>query len=169
MKRRDYRLSFAPFRDSALHVKMPRRRPSVFPTPDDAETAFYDAFERGDLAAMMAVWASDDDIVCVHPQGPRLVGFDAVRESWTQVFGAGMTLRVRTTEVRKTQGQTLAVHSAIELLSTPGETSASPPISATNVYVLTEEGWRMVLHHASPAPEPQAQKREPAAEPHTLH
>ena len=28
---------------------------------------------------MMATWADDEDIVCVHPGGARLVGYDAVR------------------------------------------------------------------------------------------
>ena len=56
---------------------MPTRRSKLFPTAQDAETAFYDAFERADVAAMMAVWAEDDDVVCVHPSGPRLVGFEA--------------------------------------------------------------------------------------------
>ena len=147
---------------------MPRRKTNLFPTPDDAETAFYEAFERGDLAAMMAVWAEDDDIVCVHPQGPRLVGFEAVREGWTQIFAAGMQLRVRTTDERHYRGQTLAVHCVVEMLSAPGESATSPPVSATNVYVLTEEGWRMAVHHASPSPEA-APAEAPPAEPHTLH
>src|SRR6202008_4839320 len=80
---------------------MPRSRSKLFPTPDDAETAFYDAFERADVAAMMAVWAESDDIVCIHPQGPRLAGFEAVRESWAQIFAGGAQLRVRTTEERR--------------------------------------------------------------------
>ena len=41
---------------------MPPRTRKLFPTPDDAETAFYDAFERGDLAAMMVVWAEGDEV-----------------------------------------------------------------------------------------------------------
>ena len=51
---------------------------STFPTPQDAEAAFYEALERADLEAMMEVWAEDEEIVCVHPAGPRLffvVGF----------------------------------------------------------------------------------------------
>src|SRR2546422_2607886 len=75
--------------------RMPRTRSRLFPTPDDAETAFYEAFERADLAAMMAVWAESDEIVCIHPQGPRLSGFEAVRESWAQNFAGGSQLRVR--------------------------------------------------------------------------
>jgi uncharacterized protein (TIGR02246 family) len=142
----------------------------MFPTPDDAEAAFYDAFERADLAAMMAVWAADDDIVCVHPQGPRLVGFDAVRESWTQIFATGTALRIRTVDQRRYLGSTMAVHSVVEMLAAVGEQGgSSPPVSATNVYVLTENGWRMTVHHASPAAEPQRPARDAPPETHTLH
>lgn len=149
---------------------MPRARSKLFPTPDDAETAFYDAFERADVAAMMAVWAESDDVVCVHPQGPRLVGFDAVRESWMQIFAAGAQLRVSTTEHRSFDGQALAVHNVIELV-TPAGSDQSPvtTVYATNVFVLTEGGWRMAVHHANVSQEPPAQPREEASQPHTLH
>jgi len=148
----------------------PRSRSKLFPTPDDAETAFYEAFERADIAAMMAVWAEADDVVCIHPQGPRLLGFEAVRESWAQIFAGGSQLRVRTTEERHYHGQTLAVHNVIELVAPPGTESAVTSVFATNVYELTEGGWRMVVHHASPAPEAaQRQEEEPPAAPHTLH
>ncbi len=99
---------------------MPRTRAKLFPTPEDAENAFYDAFERANIALMMAVWNETDDVVCIHPRGPRLTGFDAVRESWVQIFAGGATLKVRTTETRKFAGQALAVHSVIELVSPPG-------------------------------------------------
>ena len=148
---------------------MPRSR-KIFPTPDDAETAFYEAFERGDLAAMMVVWAEEDDVVCVHPQGPRLVGFPAVRESWSQVFTSGVMLRVRIAEAKQFHGQSLAVHSVIETISSPGGETSTQPISATNAYVLTETGWRMVMHHASPLPVEAQQNVEETAPPsHTLH
>ncbi|MCX7168975.1 MAG: nuclear transport factor 2 family protein, partial [Proteobacteria bacterium] len=38
---------------------------TIFPTPQDAEAAFYDALERADLEALMAVWAEDEEIVCI--------------------------------------------------------------------------------------------------------
>jgi len=149
---------------------MPRSRSKLFPTPDDAESAFYDAFERADIAAMMAVWAETDDIVCIHPQGPRLAGFEAVRESWGQIFTGGTQLKLRTTEARQFDGQTLAVHNVIELVTPPGGEGNAASIFATNVYELTEGGWRMVLHHATSAPEPAARaEEEPAAARHTLH
>jgi len=149
---------------------MPRTRSKLFPTPDDAETAFYDAFERGDVAAMMAVWAETEDIVCIHQSGPRLTGFDAVRESWAQIFAGGTRLRVRTTEGRAFDGQTLAVHNVVELVAPPGEPARVSSVFATNVYVLGETGWRLAVHHANAAPEAAAPRREePAPTPHTLH
>jgi len=151
-------------------VTMPSPRSKLYPTPDDAETAFYDAFERSDLAGMMAVWAEDDDIVCIHPQGPRLMGFEAVRESWMQIFsGGGSRLRVRTTEARKFSGQSVAVHAVVEVLSAPGQQGPTQAVCATNVYELTDDGWRMVVHHATPLAESAAAADEPAQPPHTLH
>ena len=47
---------------------------------EQAEAAFYRAFEKADLGAMMAVWAEDEEILCIHPGGQRLIGMDAVRE-----------------------------------------------------------------------------------------
>jgi uncharacterized protein (TIGR02246 family) len=148
----------------------PSRRSKLYPTPEDAESAFYDAFERADLAGMMAVWAEDDDIVCIHPQGPRLVGFEAVRESWAQIFAGGPSrLKVRTVDARKYAGQSVAVHSVVEVLSVAGQQGPAQSVCATNVFELTDNGWRMVGHHASPLSEsPTAAPEEPSAS-HTLH
>ena len=148
-----------------------RKRSRLFPTPDDAETAFYEAFERGDIAAMMSVWAETDDVVCIHPNGPRLSGFDNVRESWVRIFAGGMQLRVRTADVRAFQGQTVAVHTVIERVAPPGENAPITEVFATNVYELTEGGWRMVVHHAVTAPVAEApvEEEEPESATHTLH
>ena len=151
-------------------VTMPSRRSKLYPTPEDAESAFYEAFERADLAGMMTVWAEDDDIVCIHPQGPRLTGFEAVRESWVQIFAGGASrLRVRTVEARRFAGQSVAVHSVVEVLSVPGQQGPSQSVCATNVYELTDNGWRMVAHHASPLSESPSAQPEEAPAPHTLH
>ena len=124
----------------------------IFPNPEDAEAAFYEAFERCNLSAMMAVWAHEENIVCIHPQGPRLAGFEAVRASWADIFSSGPNFKMRVSEVRASHGQTIAVRTVYETLVTdPGKTPP-PPIFATNVYTLTQNGWRMILHHASPSP-----------------
>jgi uncharacterized protein (TIGR02246 family) len=148
-----------------------RSRARLFATPDEAESAFYDAFERANLAQMMTVWAETDDIVCVHPQGPRLTGFEQVRESWMQIFAGGSQMRIRATEVRKFDGQSVAVHAVVEVLGIPGQQGPAQSVCATNVYELTDAGWRMVVHHATAMPEPAAAaaEEESSDEPHTLH
>ena len=142
----------------------------IFATADEAESAFYDAFERANLPAMMAVWAESDDVVCIHPQGPRIVGFEAVRESWMQIFANGATLRVRPSEQRRFDGQSVAVHALLELVTPAGEEAPVTTVCATNVYELTTNGWRMVGHHASALAEPsRPAAEEPAPSGHTLH
>ena len=37
--------------------------------PDDIEAAFYDALRQGDIERLMACWADEEEIVCVHPGG----------------------------------------------------------------------------------------------------
>ena len=127
----------------------------IFPTAQDAENAFYEALERCDLEGMMAVWAEDEDIVCVHPAGPRLTGQDQIRESWARIFSGGPRARVHITNQVAISGMMLAVHSVHENFTIEGQSrgDAHPvPVVATNVYLRTAAGWRMIVHHASPAP-----------------
>ncbi len=126
---------------------------SLFPTAHDAETAFYEALERSDLEAMMEVWAEDEEIVCIHPGGARLAGPDAIRESFRQIFASGTRLRVRLSNQSQVNAVMVTIHSLHENIVTAGEAKARGVIVATNVYQRTAAGWRMVLHHASPAPE----------------
>ena len=142
----------------------------IFPTAQDAESAFYEALERCDLDGMMAVWAEDEEIVCVHPAGARLTGQDQVRESWAKMFAAGPRARLTIEQQVAISGMMLAVHSVFESFTLPAAKGpAQPaPIVATNVYLRTAAGWRMIVHHASPAPaQPQPAPRDPA--PKTLH
>ena len=132
---------------------------TIFPTAQDAENAFYEALERSDLEAMMAVWSEDEDIVCVHPAGQRLAGQAEVREVWRQMFAGGPNMRVRITQQVVIAGVMLEVRSVHENITVAGKQRPRPPMVATNVYLRTAAGWRMIAHHASPAP------GQPAAEP----
>ena len=144
---------------------------TLFATAQDAEAAFYEALSKADLETMMSVWADDDDIYCVHPNGARLTGVENVRESWRQIFASGQTLRFQLREQQYVQGMMLSVHSVYEYITVAGEPRPRGPAVATNVYLRTERGWRMVAHHASPAPAPATANPEPrrAAPPKTLH
>jgi uncharacterized protein (TIGR02246 family) len=141
----------------------------IFPTAQDAENAFYEALERADLEGMMAVWAEDEDIICVHPTGPRLSGQDQVRESWAKIFAGGAGPRVHITQQVAVTGMMIAVHSVHENFTVEGDARPQVPVVATNVYLRTAAGWRMIVHHASPAPAEKQPATPPEAPPKTLH
>jgi ketosteroid isomerase-like protein len=128
------------------------RTPTIFTTPQDAATAFYRAFEAKDIDAMMAAWAEDEEIVCVHPGGPRLVGFDAVRVGWEQIFAGETKLSFRLEEVVVLETVGMALQSAIEQVTVGNDPAPRGTAIASNVFLRTPSGWRIVLHHASPAP-----------------
>jgi ketosteroid isomerase-like protein len=134
---------------------------------DEVETAFYDALQSGDIDKLMACWADEDDIVCVHPGGPRMVGAPAIRAAFEAMFANG-SIRAWPERRRKVESLGSAVHhlvERIELLGPEGPRNAW--VVATNVYHKTAQGWRMVVHHASPGTASDVQ--ELAAGPQVLH
>jgi len=119
-------------------------------SPDDIELELYDAMRSGDLDRLMELWSDDDEICCVHPGGERLVGAAAIRASFEAMFGNG-TIDAEPRRVRRLESHSSAVHSVIERIrvATPeGERFAW--VTATNVYLKSAHGWRLVAHHASP-------------------
>ena len=56
---------------------------------EDTEAAFYEAMQQGDVDRLMSLWAEDDDVACVHPGGPRLIGLGAIRAAFEAVLSAG--------------------------------------------------------------------------------
>lgn len=124
----------------------------IFTSPQEAETAFYEAIGSADLDAMMSVWAEDEEIVCILPGGPRLAGYAQVREVWRRVFEGENRLRVQLLALSALQGPFTAVHSLIEQIAIAGQKQLAAPVVATNVYLRGPLGWRMIVHHASPVP-----------------
>jgi len=116
----------------------------------DVEAQFYEALQTGDLEKLMSCWADEDDIVCVHPGGPRLVGSAQIRAAFETMFTNG-TISATPERVCKVDSLTSAMHNVIERISiqTP-EGMQYALVVATNVYQRTPQGWRMVAHHASP-------------------
>ncbi len=126
---------------------------SNFASADQAETEFYRAFQANDINAMMAIWSEEDDIVCIHPQGPRLEGYEKIRESWIQILQNSPPIRLRLTEQRRIDGDSIAIRYVNENIYLANDQEPQFTIHATNVYRRTNKGWRIILHHASPTPE----------------
>lgn len=117
---------------------------------DEVEAAFYEALQTADIEKLMACWADEEEIVCVHPGGPRLVGMAAIRATFDAMFANG-SVRAWPEAVRKIESLASSVHNVrerIEIMTEAGPREAF--VIATNVYHNTAQGWRMVAHHASP-------------------
>jgi ketosteroid isomerase-like protein len=123
----------------------------VLQSPEDTEAAFYDAIGRADIEAVMSLWADDEDIVCIHPGAPRLVGHSAIRSSWEQIFEQG-AVHIRPVQLHVTQNMMTSVHNIIEEVHRTNSKQRDIHILATNVYMKTPLGWRIVSHHASVVP-----------------
>jgi ketosteroid isomerase-like protein len=130
---------------------MPKSKISApLASPDEIEQQFYEALQRGDIERLMSVWSDDEEISCVHPGGPRVVGAGAIRAAFESIFGNG-AVNVQPEKVRRVQSHSCSVHSVLEhvrIMTAEGPQSAW--VVATNVYVKTAQGWRLVAHHASP-------------------
>ena len=122
----------------------------TFTEPQDVENAFYKAFETSDLEAMMQVWLDADYVECIHPMSHRLMGTIAIRESWQEIFNNNSAVEFQTVDTRRIEHKDLAVHIVNEHMLVDGDKRVQ--ILATNIYEKTPDGWRMILHHASPAP-----------------
>jgi len=116
----------------------------------ETEAAFYDALQTADIDRLMACWSDDDEIVCVHPGGPRIVGAQAIRATFEAIFANG-SIRAWPEQVRRVDALTSAVHNVVERVEVMTDSGrANAYVLATNVYHKTLHGWRMVAHHASP-------------------
>jgi ketosteroid isomerase-like protein len=131
---------------------MARPKPQVTNTPEDVEAAFYEALRKADIEALMACWADEDDIVCVHPGGPRFTGAGAIRASFDQIFQAAGGIDASIHALHRVHTLSTAVHSVVERVQIKAAESlpAEAHVIATNVYIKTALGWKLVVHHASP-------------------
>jgi ketosteroid isomerase-like protein len=128
-------------------MRKPKQPPG---TPDDTEAAFYDALQHADIERLMACWADEEDIVCVHPGGPRLVGHQAIRGAFEVMFASGAVM-AQPEKVRRVDSGACSVHSVVERVTVLTDDGLQQAwVVATNVYARTPQGWRMLAHHASP-------------------
>jgi ketosteroid isomerase-like protein len=117
----------------------------------EANAAFYRAFESMDFETMAAIWNKDSSDVCIHPGWEILHGWDEVRESWRAIFASATYIRFELTEVEVIRLGEFARVTCVENLYTVNEGSTSHArVAATNLWLLTAQGWRLNLHHGSP-------------------
>jgi ketosteroid isomerase-like protein len=82
-----------------------------------------------------------------------LIGWDSIRRSWDQIFAGTGWIRVTATDVEVVSMGAHGLVVCAENISAQNHDQVGVAVAqATNVYKKTAEGWRMIHHHASPAP-----------------
>jgi len=107
-----------------------------------ANAAYYTAFGAGDFTRMSAIWA-DEDISCVHPGWPALVGRKPVIESYANIL-------------RNPQQERIEHHNDTALITGNDgrvfclELVGGMALAVTNWFRRIDGQWRMIHHQASP-------------------
>ncbi len=118
-----------------------------------ANRSFYESLEKFDIVAMKALWFQGEGVRCIHPGWEAINGYEAVIDSWDQVFRNTGWMRVTPTDVSTWRLGELGLVYCAENITAKHEDEVGVAVTmATNVFRQTEQGWRMILHHASPAP-----------------
>ncbi|MER5891679.1 nuclear transport factor 2 family protein [Streptomyces sp. NPDC001876] len=127
---------------------------------EQANTAFYEAMERGDFDELSALWLPGEDLTisCVHPGWPVLTGRGEVLRSYALIMANTEYIQFFLTDVGVAMtGDTALVTCTENILSGgPAEegNSLGPLVGqlvvATNVFRRTPDGWKLWSHHGSP-------------------
>jgi ketosteroid isomerase-like protein len=132
-------------------------------TPDEravllVNDAFYAAFRAQDLVAMDILWSRASPVLCVHPGWEPLEGRDVVLRSWRAIFDSG----VPDVQVRDARVAVLGDVACVVCLETvsEGDGERQGAMSATNLFVREEGGWRVVHHHAGPVAQGDDEERD---------
>lgn len=121
----------------------------------EANRRFYDAFEALDMEAMEACWESSERVACLHPGGPWLRGWDEVRDSWAAVMANTGYIEFQIDEPHVEIVDPVAWVTCVERITSAGQGGNSvAEVAATNVFLLDDTGWHLIVHHASPVIRP---------------
>lgn len=130
-----------------------------FASSEEAESAFYSAFEMGDIQLMEAVLA-DRNVCCVHPGSLPIVGREAVLDSWARILSTEIEAVIHPDVINRTVFEEIAIHLVSERIAASHHVdSPVAMVLATNVYVRQKNGWRLLEHHASVPNEKEQQKQ----------
>ena len=126
------------------------------PDQDSAITAnekFYKAFNARDLSAMKEIWSSHQNVTCVHPGWSPLNGFEPIIDSWQGIFKNSGNMDIQISDINMLTSNDLAWVSCVEKLYTIASHGVlASQVFSTNLFKLNKDGWKMIMHHASPMP-----------------
>lgn len=118
-----------------------------------ANKKFYEALGGRDLELMKTVFVADERAGCTHPGWIMLRGYDAIIQSWENVFDPSDKLEINlhnlTVDIKNDTAWVTCVQELTYIMRDPVVMNVS---ASTNIFEKTESGWLMLIHHASPVP-----------------
>ena len=128
-----------------------------------ANAAFYVAFATGNADDMARVWAEDDNVSCIHPGWPAIVGRLAVLGGWRDILSGADRPHVTCHDpyaiVTGDSGYVLCI-----------ELMGPVALAASNHFRLIDGVWRLSHHQASPiAPSTSGDADDPPTTPTRFH
>lgn len=122
----------------------------------EVNNLFYKALGTRDLELMSRVWVTDIRAGCVHPGWIILRSWDAIKQSWENIFDPEDQVDISLSDVSVRIIGNMAWLTCIQQMVYIKRDPVTYNISlSTNIFEKTGDGWLMVIHHASPIPDMQ--------------
>jgi len=117
----------------------------------EANANFYKAFENLDIDAMEAIWSKANYVKCIHPGWNLLIGWDAIRRSWVDIFSNTDYMEFTLTHLNIQLFDQIAwVVLTENIWGSAGGEIIESSILATNIFEKQGALWLMIHHHGSP-------------------
>jgi len=116
-----------------------------------ANNRFYQALANCSIKAMDEIWLHSDHAVCIHPGWTPLKGWSDIRASWVNIFRNTQMHKIKTEIFSSNVIEKLGWISCFEQIGViVGNEMASGYAFTTNIFTLTDDGWKIVVHHGLP-------------------
>ncbi|MFP4133627.1 MAG: nuclear transport factor 2 family protein [Halothece sp.] len=113
--------------------------------------AFYQAFEKKDLALMKQTWWQGEGSICIHPGGNLIRGWEKIRASWEKIFQNTDYLEINTEVVTMEVDYAVAYVIVIEnVMQVNRGRKLKAQSLATNSFRKMAQKWYLIHHHGSP-------------------
>ncbi|NIP31665.1 MAG: DUF4440 domain-containing protein [Candidatus Dadabacteria bacterium] len=114
---------------------------------------FYKALGTRDLDLMGKIWIKDERSGCVHPGWIVLRSWDAIKQSWENIFDPEDQVDINisniTLDIKKDIAWLTCIQEMVYIKRDPVTFNLS---QSTNIFEKDGSNWYMILHHASPIP-----------------
>ena len=117
----------------------------------EANLRFYTAFESMTMSEMVTIWAKRAEDCCIHPGWEILNGWPEIRESWRAIFANTNFMRIKldevSAEIMGPVGRVICVENIFTIIDSQ---TIHSRVASTNLFLLIDDQWKLVLHQGSP-------------------